>query len=101
MGFIVGLLTATAFAVTAPVAQAASSSLPSVASGPRPGPDLLYAPSASSPQLRNVGRWKAQPILVSEDAAYRDGDIHYLVYYLDERRRYGIHVVHPITFTNV
>src|SRR4051794_31010381 len=77
MGIIVGWLTAIVIAVTAPLSQAASSSLPSVASGPRPGPNLLYATPASAPQLQNVGPWKSPPILVSGAEAYRDGEFLY------------------------
>ena len=41
---------------------------------PRPGPDILYAPPVDSPQLRNSGPWRAQPILVSGAGSYRDGE---------------------------
>src|SRR6476659_6900336 len=39
--------------------------------GPRPGPDILYAPPAVAPQLTNAGPWKADPILVSGASAHR------------------------------
>src|SRR5213595_2308084 len=86
MGFIVGWLTAIVIAVTAPPSQAASSSLPSVASGSRPGPDLLYAPPASAPQLQNTGPWKAPPILVSGAEAYRRGEFLYQGFLYDDHR---------------
>ncbi|MCW2992438.1 MAG: putative esterase, partial [Solirubrobacterales bacterium] len=34
-------------------------------SGPRPGPDVLYAGPVDAPQLQNTGIWTAPPILVS------------------------------------
>ena len=89
-GFIVGWLTAIVIAVTAPPSQAASSSLPSVASGSRPGPDLLYAPPASAPQLQNVGPWKAPPILVSGAEAYRDGEFLYQDFLFDDHGGTGL-----------
>jgi hypothetical protein len=55
----------------------ASASLPSVGSGPRPGPDILYAPPTNAPQLQNTGVWKAPPILISAASAYRDGEFLY------------------------
>src|SRR5213595_883592 len=84
MGFIVGWLTAIVIAVTAPPSQAASSSLPSVASGSRPGPDLLYAPPPAAPQLENTGVWKAPPILVSGAEAYRAGEFLYQDFLFDD-----------------
>ena len=54
---------------------AASAALPGVSSGPRPGPDALYAPPPKeAPQLENAGPWKAAPILVSGSQAYRGGE---------------------------
>ena len=47
------------------------------ASGPRPGPDILYAPPHAAPQLENTGVWKAPPILISGASAYRDGEFLY------------------------
>ncbi|MEP6953845.1 MAG: hypothetical protein ABI950_07285 [Solirubrobacteraceae bacterium] len=43
-------------------------------SGPRPGPDILYAPPAVAPQLTNTGPWHADPILVSGAENYRGGE---------------------------
>lgn len=40
---------------------------------PRPGPDLLYQPLATAPQLTNTGIWQAAPILVSGASAYPPG----------------------------
>jgi hypothetical protein len=54
--------------------SAAAGSLPSVTSGHRPGPDVLYAPPAAAPQLENGGVWTAPPILVSGASAYRSGE---------------------------
>src|SRR3954470_8311651 len=89
MGFIVGWLTAIVIAVAAPLSQAASSSLPSVASGPRPGPDLLYAPPANAPQLQNVGPWKSPPIMISGAEAYRDGEFLYQDFLFDDHGATG------------
>ncbi len=43
-------------------------------SGPRPGPDILYEPVSSAPQLTNSGVWSAPPILISGASAYRTGE---------------------------
>ncbi|MEA2167844.1 MAG: hypothetical protein QOF76_1144 [Solirubrobacteraceae bacterium] len=59
----------------ASTAQAAS--LPSVGSGHRPGPDVLYEKAPRAPQLENRGAWKAKPILVSGATAYRRGEFLY------------------------
>jgi hypothetical protein len=59
-----------------------SRSLPSET--PRPGPDILYQPLATTPQLENTGIWKAQPILVSGASAYRDGEFLYQDYLYDD-----------------
>ncbi|MGZ6696102.1 MAG: hypothetical protein ACXVFL_10715, partial [Solirubrobacteraceae bacterium] len=52
--------------------------------GPRPGPDILYAPPAVAPQLTNAGPWKADPILVSGASAYRDGEFLYQDFLYDD-----------------
>jgi len=52
--------------------------------GPRPGPDILYAPPASAPQLTNAGNWRAQPILVSGASAYRRGEFLYQDFLYDD-----------------
>ena len=51
----------------------------------RPGPDMLYAKPAASPQLSNAGIWKAAPILVSGASAYRNGEFLYQDYLYDDR----------------
>ena len=51
---------------------------------PRPGPDILYAPAATAPQLTNAGVWKARPILVSGAGAYRNGEYLYQDYLYDD-----------------
>ncbi|NEX63751.1 hypothetical protein [Noviherbaspirillum galbum] len=53
--------------------------------GPRPGPDLLYAPPPRAPQLENTGIWKARPIMISGAAAYRRGEYLYQDYLYDDR----------------
>jgi predicted esterase len=65
-------------------APARAASLPTVASGARPGPDLLYAPAPDAPQLQNAGVWKAPPILVSGAEAYRDGEFLYQDFLFDD-----------------
>ncbi len=52
--------------------------------GPRPGPDILYQPPATAPQLTNTGIWQAPPILVSGTTAYRDGEFLYQDYLYDD-----------------
>src|SRR6478672_192470 len=76
-GLVAGLILVPA------VALAASSSLYS-GPGPRPGPDILYAPAATVPQLTNAGVWKAQPILVSGANAYRSGEYLYQDFLYDD-----------------
>jgi hypothetical protein len=51
---------------------------------PRPGPDILYAPLATSPQLENTGPWNAQPILISGASAYRLGEFLYQDFLYDD-----------------
>ena len=75
---VAGLLLLPAVALAAP-----SGSLYS-GPGPRPGPDILYAPAASAPQLTNAGVWKASPILVSGAGAYRNGEYLYQDYLYDD-----------------
>ena len=67
----------------------AAASLPSVDSGPRPGPDILYAPAPRAPQLENTGVWKAPPILVSGASAYRDGEFLYQDFLYDDHGARG------------
>src|SRR5881397_3888874 len=51
---------------------------------PRPGPDVLYAPATTAPQLANAAPWKADPILVSGASAYRGGEFLYQDYLYDD-----------------
>jgi hypothetical protein len=82
-----GPLTAIVFLALAPAASAAS--LPSVGSGHRPGPDVLYWPAANAPQLQNTGIWHARPILVSGASAYRDGEYVYQGFLYDDHGANG------------
>ncbi|HEX9696194.1 MAG TPA: prolyl oligopeptidase family serine peptidase [Actinomycetota bacterium] len=61
----------------------AAGSLPSVAMGPRPGPDALYRPAATTPILTNAGEWAATPLMVSGAAAYDGGEYLYQDYVYD------------------
>src|SRR4051812_18495215 len=70
-------------------ASAYAGSLPTVASGARPGPDILYEPPATAPQLTNAGVWKAPPILVSGTTAYRDGEFVYQDFLYDDHGANG------------
>jgi len=51
---------------------------------PRPGPDILYAPLATAPQLENTGPWNAQAILISGASAYRGGEFVYQDFLYDD-----------------
>src|SRR4051794_24344167 len=82
-------LAACALAVAAPGARADSASLPSVSSGERPGPDVLYADAPAAPQLDNVAPWRAPPILVSGTEAYRDGEFLYQDFLFDDHGATG------------
>ena len=73
-----------ALALALAVPATASAGLPSVSSGARPGPDVLYAPAPRAPQLENTGPWQAPPILVSGARAYRDGEFLYQDFLLDD-----------------
>src|SRR5437660_8386438 len=64
--------------------------LPSVSSGHRPGPDILYANPPTVPQLENTGVWKAPPILVSGAQAYRDGEWLNQDYLFDDHGATGV-----------
>src|SRR3954454_8746678 len=80
---------AAALLFAAAPAGAASSSLPRVSSGARPGPDILYAPAVDAPQLQNTGVWKAKPILVSGAEAYRSGEFLYQDFLYDDHGATG------------
>lgn len=64
-------------AVPGSAAPAAGNGSPYGGPAPRPGPDILYEPPATAPQLTNSGVWQAPPILVSGAGAYRDGEYLY------------------------
>jgi hypothetical protein len=80
-----------AAAATGAPARADTSSLPSVSSGARPGPDLLYAPPPNAPQLGNApgSAWHAAPILVSGAEAYRGGEFLYQDFLFDDHGAAG------------
>ena len=60
-------------------------SLPSVTSGARPGPDVLYAPAPAAPQLENRSpRFTASPLLVSGQEAYVAGEYLYQDFLYDD-----------------
>ncbi|HUR39710.1 MAG TPA: prolyl oligopeptidase family serine peptidase [Verrucomicrobiae bacterium] len=67
----------------------ATGTLPTVSSGHRPGPDVLYAEPAVAPQLTNAGAWVAQPILVSGAVAYRNGEFLYQDFLHDDHGAAG------------
>lgn len=63
----------------------APGTLPSVASGARPGPAVLYADPPKAPQLENRDpRFKAAPILVMGQEAYADGEYLYQDWIYDD-----------------
>jgi hypothetical protein len=64
--------------------------LPAVHSGRRPGPDILYQPLASAPQLQNLAPWTAPPILVSGATAYRGGEFLYQDFLYDDHGGAGV-----------
>jgi C-terminal binding-module, SLH-like, of glucodextranase len=81
VGALVALLAG--LGVVPPAALAAPGSLYS-GPGPRPGPDILYEPPATAPQLTNAGNWKAPSILVSGASAYRSGEFLYQDFLYDD-----------------
>ena len=72
-----------ALAMTLAPAAAHAASL-YTGTAPRPGPDILYEPLATAPQLTNSGYWKAEPILVSGAEAYRKGEYLYQDFLYDD-----------------
>ena len=82
------------WALVAPLALiAVGAGIPAAAAGggslysgpaPRPGPDILYEPPASAPQLTNAGVWTAPSILESGASAYRDGEFLYQGFLYDD-----------------
>src|SRR5882724_5278593 len=76
--------TATALLLAFLVAPAAGT-LPSVPSGARPGPDVLYAPAPAAPQLENRDpHFQAAPLLVSGTEAYVAGEYLYQDFLYDD-----------------
>jgi hypothetical protein len=73
----------------APASAAENPSLPTVGSGHRPGPDILYAAAPKAPQLENVAPFTAAPILVSGATAYRGGEFLYQDFLHDDRGAAG------------
>jgi len=60
-------------------------SLPSVASGARPGPEVLYSARPQAPQLENRHpSFVAEPLLVSGEEAYLDGEYLYQDHVYDD-----------------
>lgn len=84
-GMIVVLLPA-----ASPAQDSTAEGLPTVASGARPGPDVLYASPPRAPQLENTGVWQAEPILVSGAQAYRDGEWLYQDFLYDDHGATGV-----------
>ncbi len=78
---LAAVLVATAFGA---VSSAAGASSLTTGPGPRPGPAILYEPTAVAPELTNTGIWQAPPILVSGTTAYRDGEFLYQDYLYDD-----------------
>jgi hypothetical protein len=56
---------------------------------PRPGPDILYEPPATAPQLTNGPGWSAPSILVSGASAYRSGEFLYQDFLYDDHGANG------------
>src|SRR5436853_1606366 len=72
-------------ALLATAGAAWGGSLPSVTSGARPGPDVLYAPAPAAPQLENRNpRFTAPPLLVSGQEAYVAGEYLYQDFLYDD-----------------
>ena len=65
--------------------SAVAASLPTVSSGERPGPPLLYAPSPAAPQLSVQAPFAARPLLVSGTDALRNGEYLFQDYLFDDR----------------
>lgn len=87
---VVALAAGGTLAASSQAAAPVPSGLPVVASGHRPGPDVLYAPPPRAPQLENRGTWHAQPILVSGAEAYRAGEWLYQDFLYDDHGATGV-----------
>lgn len=88
---LIALLATTGVSTVASAAPAdepagdVAGSLPEVASGARPGPDVLYAAAPDAPQLENRHpRFRAAPLLVSGTEAYIDGEYLYQDHLYDD-----------------
>ena len=85
---VLRILAAVALAVMAvPTAAPAATaeSLPTVASGARPGPDVLYADAPEAPQLENRHpRFRAQVLRVAATEAYANGEFIHTDYLYDD-----------------
>ncbi len=91
-GLGVAILAAIALAALLTATDAAAgarSSLPRGRAFEHPGPDVLYAPAAHPPQLRNRGPWHAKPILVSGASSYRRGEFVYQDFLFDDAGALG------------
>lgn len=88
---LAGVATGAASAAVTPApASGVPAGLPIVGSGPRPGPDVLYADPPRAPQLESTGVWAADPLLVSGATAYRDGEWLYQDYLYDDHGATGV-----------
>ena len=65
-------------------AGASAAGLPTVSSGERPGPPLLYAPPPTAPELSVQAPFAADPLLVSGTDALRGGEYLYQDYLFDD-----------------
>ena len=74
-----------AYLLVTPVSGTAAPAMKPV----RPGPDILYAPPVTAPQLQNTGIWQAPPILVSGTTAYRDREFLYQDWIYDDHGANG------------
>ncbi|RBY88976.1 hypothetical protein DQ244_14410 [Blastococcus sp. TBT05-19] len=80
-----GVVAPTGASATGDGRDPAAGSLPAVPSGARPGPDVLYAPAPAAPQLENRdARFRAQPLLVSGQEAYVQGEYLYQDHLFDD-----------------
>src|SRR3954464_1453666 len=78
------LLIAVLFALAGAASASADSSSLYHGPAPRPGPDILYQPPATAPQLTNGPGWSAPSILISGATAYRDREFLYQDYLYDD-----------------
>ncbi|GAA5126573.1 hypothetical protein [Haloechinothrix salitolerans] len=82
---VLAVVTGAAVPASATASPDEPSSLPTVTSGARPGPDVLYAPPPDAPILANHNpRFDAEPLLVSGADAYRDGEYLYQDFLYDD-----------------